>query len=79
MDFMMTAAQVPLQFPFAFEMVAVPLDDHILKEDTNRSSILITGVNYSVSPKSNKFAGQYHWYDEETGILQGRVKTFRVF
>jgi hypothetical protein len=58
------SAKFPLQFPYAFEMVAVPLNDHILKEDSNRSSILITGVNYSVSPKSNKFAGQYHWYDE---------------
>jgi hypothetical protein len=57
--------RLPLRFPFAFEMMAIPLSDKVLRQDPNRASVLITAVNYSVSPKSNRLAGDYQWFDEE--------------
>ena len=54
-----------LQYPFAFEIIAIPLSDKILNENTNRPSEFIGAVNYSVAPRSNKFEGHYEWKDKK--------------
>ena len=54
-----------LYYPFAFEIIAIPLSNKILRRDTNRPSEFIGGVNYSVSPRSNKFEGEYKWMDKK--------------
>jgi hypothetical protein len=59
-----------LQYPFAFEIIAIPLSDEILKPNTNRPSEFIGGVNYSVAPKSSIYEGDYQWTDRKTGYLQ---------
>jgi hypothetical protein len=59
-----------LQYPFAFEIIAIPLSDEILKQNTNRPSEFIGGVNYSVAPKNNIFEGDYLWTDKKTGYFQ---------
>jgi hypothetical protein len=59
-----------LQYPFAFEIIAVPLSDEILKQNTNRPSEFIGSVNYSIAPKSNIFEGDYRWADKKTGYSQ---------
>ena len=54
-----------LYYPFAFEIITIPLSDKILRKDTNRPCEFIGGVNYSVSPRSNRFEGDYKWYDNK--------------
>jgi hypothetical protein len=56
-----------LHYPFVFEIIAIPLSDDVLKEDTNRPTELIGGVNYSIAPKSNIFEGSYQWTDKKSG------------
>ena len=41
------------------------MSDDILKEDTNRPTEFIGGVNYSIAPKSNIFEGDYQWTDKK--------------
>jgi hypothetical protein len=55
-----------LQYPFAFEIIAIPFSDKVLNENTNRPSEFIGAVNYSVTPKSNKFEGHYVWEDKKS-------------
>ena len=59
-----------LQYPFAFEVIAIPLSDEILKQNINRSSEFIGGMNYSITPKANIFEGDYRWADRKTGYSQ---------
>jgi hypothetical protein len=59
-----------LQYPYAFEIIAIPISDEILKQNTNRPSGFIGGVNYSIAPKSNIFEGDYRWTDKKTGYSQ---------
>jgi hypothetical protein len=59
-----------LQYPFAFEIIIIPLSDEILKQDTNRPSVFIGGVNYSIAPKSNIFECDYQWTDKKTDYSQ---------
>jgi hypothetical protein len=54
-----------LQYPFAFEIIAIPLSDEMLKQNTNRPSEFIGGVNYSIAPRSNVFEGDYQWTDKK--------------
>jgi hypothetical protein len=56
-----------LHYPFVFEIIAIPLSDDVLKEDTNRPTEFIGGVNYSIAPKSNIFEGDYQWTDKKNG------------
>jgi hypothetical protein len=55
-----------LQYPFAFEIIAIPLSDEIFKQNTNRPSEFIGAVNYSVAPIINKFEGHYEWKDKKS-------------
>jgi hypothetical protein len=55
-----------LQYPFAFEIIAIPLSDKVLNENTNRPSEFIGAANYSVAPRSNKFEGHYEWKDKKS-------------
>jgi hypothetical protein len=60
-----TDAALPVQYPFAFEIIAIPLSDKILRRNTNRPSEFIGAVNYSISPRSNRFEGDYKWLDKK--------------
>jgi hypothetical protein len=55
-----------VHFPFMFEIIAIPLSEKLLDENTNRPSKFIGAVNYSVSPGGvNKFEGDYNWVDKK--------------
>jgi len=54
-----------LHYPFVIEIIAIPLSDHILRQDTNQPSTFISCINYSISPRGNKFEGDYSWYDKK--------------
>jgi hypothetical protein len=49
-----------IQFPFLFEILAVPLN----KPLENKTDF-IGAVNYSISPLSNTFEGDYRWHDDD--------------
>jgi hypothetical protein len=53
-----------LHYPFAFEIMAVPYNDSALEGDTNQSCKILGFVNYSISPRSNNFEGDYEWLDK---------------
>jgi hypothetical protein len=55
-----------LQYPFAFEITAIPLSNKVLNENTNRPSEFIGAVNYSVAPRSDRFEGHYEWEDKKS-------------
>jgi hypothetical protein len=62
-----------ISYPFVFEVVAVPYDRESLKdttESTRPHTKFFGYVNYTISPKSNKFEGKYEWYNKE-GELKG--------
>jgi hypothetical protein len=61
---------IPVQYPFAFEIIAIPLSDKVLKRNTNRPSEFIGAVNYSVSPRSNRFEGDYEWEDKKNYYIR---------
>jgi hypothetical protein len=59
-----------LRYPFAIEYVVVPyktssLNDETTGEPIERSSKFIGSVNYSFSPRSNEFEGDYQWDDKD--------------
>ena len=59
-----------LRYPFAIEFLVVPyktsaLNDETTGEPINRSSKFIGSVNYSFSPRSNEFEGNFQWYDKD--------------
>src|SRR5215469_12783774 len=59
-----------LRHPFAIEILVVPyktsaLDDETTGEPIDRSSKFIGSINYSFSPRSNEFEGDYQWYDKD--------------
>jgi hypothetical protein len=49
-----------IQFPFVFEILAVPL-----RKPLGNKTEFIGAINYSVSPLNNTFEGDYRWYDEK--------------
>ena len=53
-----------LQYPFAIEIVSIPYKTSILN-DLDRSGKFIGAVNYSISPRSNAFDGDYRWDDKK--------------
>jgi hypothetical protein len=59
-----------LEYPFEIEIIAIPLSDKVLNENTNRPSEFIGGMNYSIAPKGNIFEGDYRWADKKTGYSQ---------
>jgi hypothetical protein len=54
-----------LRYPFVFEVVAVPYNDKALEGGKNRATEFLGFVNYSISPKGNKFEGDYKWYKKD--------------
>ena len=52
-----------LQYPFAIEVLAIPYKTTILN-DEDKASEFIGSINYSLSPRSNEFDGDYEWYDK---------------
>ena len=58
-----------LRYPFAIEILVVPyktsaLNDNTTGEPIDRSTKFIGSVNYSFSPRSNEFEGDYQWCDK---------------
>lgn len=57
-----TVTNENLQYPFAFEIIAVPLEEPLgdsRRSDDVKRHEFIGMVNYSFSPKNNYFAGKY--------------------
>jgi len=50
-----------VKYPFAFEILAIPLKDPLIQNSPAiaKDTEFIGAVNYSVSPKSNNFQGEY--------------------
>ena len=57
-----------LEYPFAIEFLVVPYKTSSLSDEEgnsiDRASKFIGSVNYSLSPRSNEFDGDYQWYDK---------------
>lgn len=57
-----------LEDPFAVEFLVVPYKTSSLSDEEgnsiDRASKFIGSVNYSLSPRSNEFDGDYQWYDK---------------
>ena len=67
-----------LRYPFAIEFLVVPyktsaLNDKTTGEPINRSSKFIGSVNYSLSPRSNEFDGDYQWYDKHGNAMMSTI------
>jgi hypothetical protein len=56
-----------VKYPFAFEITAIPLNN-----PSEKSTEIITAVNYSVSPRENTFEGDYEWDDKNGRIHWAR-------
>jgi hypothetical protein len=54
-----------LRYPFVIPYATSALNDDTTGEPIDRSSKFIGCVNYSFSPRSNKFEGDYRWYDKD--------------
>lgn len=52
-------------YPFLFEMVAVPYNNESLEGNHDRPTKFFGYVNYSISPRGNKFEGSYEWDDKQ--------------
>jgi hypothetical protein len=51
-----------VEYDFAFEIIAIPVKRDLLFDAPDGYSTKFYGaINYSVSPKGNKFAGSYRW------------------
>ena len=59
-----------LQYPLAIESLAVPYRNDSLVGNIHRGSRFIGSVNYSLSPKSNEFEGDYSWFDKKREFTQ---------
>jgi hypothetical protein len=52
-----------VKYPFAFEIIGIPFNN-----PSEKSTEIITAINYSVSPRENTFEGDYQWYDKNGQI-----------
>jgi hypothetical protein len=59
-----------LQYPLCIEFLVVPYHRKNLGGNTHRASKFIGSVNYSLSPKSNQFEGEYSWSDKKKGQIR---------
>jgi hypothetical protein len=56
-----------VQYPFAFEILAIPLKNPINVEGyQEKQTKFIGAINYSVSPQDNYFDGEYRWHSDKT-------------
>jgi hypothetical protein len=62
-----------IQFPFVFEILAVPL-----KEPLKNETEFIGAVNYSVSPLENSFDGDYTDFDEKSDYRENAKNILEV-
>lgn len=53
-----------LHFPFAIEIIAIPFSNEIIVKSEDQGTRFIGSVNYSISPRGNKFDGEYEWNDK---------------
>ncbi|MGA7899415.1 MAG: hypothetical protein WCA39_11195, partial [Nitrososphaeraceae archaeon] len=54
-----------ISYPFVFEMAAIPYNNESLEGNHDRPTKFFGFVNYSISPKGNKFEGNYQWEDKK--------------
>jgi hypothetical protein len=54
-----------LTYPFVFEIIAIPFNDHAIQHNRNIATTFLGSVNYSFSPRGNRFEGDYKWYDNK--------------
>lgn len=58
-----------LDFPYVFEIIAIPFDDATLKEADGHFDAVQSqfkgSVNYSISPRGNLFEGNYRWREND--------------
>ena len=64
-----------------FEMAAIPYNNESLKVIHDRPTKFFGFVNYSISPKGNKFEGDYQWEDKQyyTHYAHDIIETYRQF
>ena len=53
-----------LHFPFAIEIIAIPFSNGLIENSEDQGTRFIGSVNYSISPRGNKFDGEYEWNDK---------------
>lgn len=58
-----------LDYPYVFEIIAIPYGDATLKEADAHSDAIESrfkgSVNYSISPRGNLFEGEYRWHEDD--------------
>lgn len=67
------ATDLLVTYPFAFEIVAVPYSEDIVrvsaeelgKPNLYKSEFEVGAINYSASPDYNVYESRYHWFDKQ--------------
>ena len=54
-----------LSYPFVFEIIAIPFNDDTIKLHRDVGTKFLGSVNYSISPRGNKFDNDYRWQDSK--------------
>ena len=74
-----------LDYPYVFEIIAIPYDNRSLKEANNNFDAMESqfkgSVNYSISPRGNLFEGKYRWHEDEKRyrLLQSNSRILKRF
>ncbi|MDQ3967067.1 MAG: hypothetical protein M3275_01580 [Thermoproteota archaeon] len=53
-----------VEYPYSFEIIAIPVKEELLRDEggSRRYATKVIGaINYSTSPKGNRFEGKYEW------------------
>ncbi|MDQ3967279.1 MAG: hypothetical protein M3275_02655 [Thermoproteota archaeon] len=75
-----------VEYPYSFEIIAVPVREDLLRKPSGPdkyASRVIGAINYSTSPKGNRFEGNYKWkkdkkayFDSEANNIQGILEEY---
>jgi hypothetical protein len=76
-----------VEYAYSFEIIAVPVKEELLREpggSRKYASKVIGAINYSTSPKGNRFEGKYEWkkdakkswYESEAHNIEGILEEY---
>jgi hypothetical protein len=75
-----------VEYAYSFEIIAVPIREDLLRErggPDKYASRVIGAINYSTSPKGNRFQGSYKWrkdkkayWDSEANDIEGILEEY---
>src|SRR5215208_5159607 len=77
-----------VEYAYSFEIIAVPVKEELLRDrekggSEKHASKIIGAINYSTSPKGNRFQGRYEWkkdkkayFDSEANDIEGILEEY---